>query len=73
MEQSWFVEVVRSGRNIAKSGDNLFLADWVKFCEVMRKISGKEFDGAAEYTPFKKQGDPYFMVSLSSTNLYWIS
>ncbi|KIL53084.1 hypothetical protein [Jeotgalibacillus campisalis] len=45
---SWFVEVVRTGRNITKSGHNLFPAEWEEFCEAMRKVSGKEFGGAAD-------------------------
>ncbi|TFE01560.1 hypothetical protein [Jeotgalibacillus salarius] len=40
---SWGVEVVREGRNIHKSGSNLFPDEWEAFCEVMRVISNRNF------------------------------
>lgn len=40
----WSVEVVRSGRNIRKYGDNKFPDGWDDFCKTVSRLSGKNLD-----------------------------
>lgn len=39
----WSVEIIRTGRNIKKYGDNKFPDEWDGFCRLIRKVSGKIF------------------------------
>jgi hypothetical protein len=37
------LEIIKSGRNIKKYGDNKFPGEWDQFCRLIKKISGKSF------------------------------
>ncbi|WP_210237246.1 hypothetical protein [Alteribacter natronophilus] len=40
---SWSVELIGDGRNIRKSGQNKYPAGWNRFCDYIRRVTGKEF------------------------------
>lgn len=40
----WSIEIVRKGRNIKKHGSNMYPDGWERFCEIIRKISGRKFE-----------------------------
>lgn len=37
----WSVEIIRDERNIKKYGDNQFPNEWDMFCEIIKKMIGK--------------------------------
>ena len=39
----WNLEIINSGRNIKKYGDNKFPDNWDDFCRLIRKVTGKVF------------------------------
>jgi len=39
----WSLEIIKSGRNIKKYGDNKFPDEWDEFCRLIKRISGKNF------------------------------
>jgi hypothetical protein len=40
----WSIEMVRKGRNLKKYGSNMYPDKWEQFCEIIRDVSGKEFN-----------------------------
>jgi len=39
----WGIEIIKSGRNIKKYGDNKFPDEWDDFCRLIRKIAQRVF------------------------------
>ncbi|CAM2812500.1 hypothetical protein [Salinicoccus roseus] len=39
----WEIVVHKSGRNLYKSGSNMFPEEWEAFCRLVKKVSSKEF------------------------------
>jgi len=39
----WSVEIIRTGRNIKKYGDNNFPDEWDEFCKIISRTVGKQF------------------------------
>ncbi|WP_051188615.1 hypothetical protein [Proteocatella sphenisci] len=39
----WSLEIIKSGRNIKKYGDNKFPDEWDDFCRLIRNVSGNVF------------------------------
>ncbi|HDU7439108.1 TPA: hypothetical protein RF418_002603 [Listeria monocytogenes] len=43
-DTQWEVEIIRDKRNLIRSGSNKFPAEWECFCNLIRTISGSEFE-----------------------------
>lgn len=39
----WSIEIIKSGRNIKKYGDNKFPNNWYQFCRLIGRTAGKVF------------------------------